>query len=255
MPRVLLAFSALYWAFVLVTMPVLFLGALLVFVLTVAFDRRLVVLHVYSCAWASLYVVSNPLWRERFLGRSRLPWRGPAVIVANHLSMLDILVLYGLFRPFKWVAKGELFKVPVVGWNMVINDYVRVWRGDRESVKKMMQHCRRHLARGSPLLLFPEGTRALDGRLQRFKDGAFRLAFEAQVPVYPVALSGTAEALPKHGLVIRGRMAARVEVLPPLDPRSFPDADALRDATRAAIIAALPEANRPTPPAPAVAGG
>jgi 1-acyl-sn-glycerol-3-phosphate acyltransferase len=254
-PEVLRLLSALYWAFVFITMPVLFLGALAVFLLTVAFDRRLVALHVYSCAWATFYVVSNPLWRERIHGRSRLPRNGPAVIVANHLSMLDILVLYGLFRPFKWVAKAELFKIPVVGWNMVINDYVRVWRGDRESVKQMMLHCRRHLARGSPILVFPEGTRSMDGRLQRFKDGAFRLAFEAKVPLYPVAISGTAEALPKHGLVMRSRMDARVEVLEPIDPRAFASAEALREAARAAIAAALPAANRPAPASPPVAAG
>ncbi len=237
--------SALYWAYVVVTMPVLFVGMLVVFVLTVPFDRRRVALHLYSCAWATFYVVSNPLWRERVHGRERLPWRGPAVIVANHLSMLDILVLYGLFRPFKWVSKAELFKVPIVGWNMVINDYVKVRRGDHDSVKRMMAHCRAHLDRGSPVLLFPEGTRAVDGRLQRFKDGAFRLAFDARVPLFPVVVSGTSEALPKHGLVMRQRMDARVEVLEPIDPRSFPSADALREAARAAIAAALPERHRP----------
>ena len=237
--------SYLYWAYVVVTMPVLFLGAALVWLVTLPFDRRRLLLHVYSCAWGSFYIVSNPLWRARVRGRGRLPWRGPAVIVANHLSMLDILVLYGLFRPFKWVAKAELFKVPVVGWNMWINDYVPIWRGDRESVRRMMAHCREHLARGTPILVFPEGTRALDGRLQRFKDGAFHLAFEARVPVVPVVVTGTFAALPKHGLVMRERMDARVEVLEPIDPRAFPDADALRDAARAAIAAALPEEHRP----------
>ncbi len=239
----LLSFA--YWAYVVVTMPVLFLGAAIVWAVTLPFDRRRVVLHVYSCAWATLYIVSNPIWRERIRGRSRLPWRGPAVIVANHLSMLDILVLYGLFRPFKWVAKAELFRVPVVGWNMWINDYVPIWRGDRESVKRMMAHCRAHLARGTPVLLFPEGTRAMDGKLQRFKDGAFRLAFDAKVPVIPVAITGTFEALPKHGLIMRGRMSARVEVLDALDPRGFESADALRDAARAAIAAALPAEHQP----------
>jgi 1-acyl-sn-glycerol-3-phosphate acyltransferase len=237
--------SAIYWTYAVLTMPVLFLGALVVFLLTAPFDRRRVALHLYSCAWASLYIVSNPVWRSRVEGRSRLPWNGPAVIVANHLSLLDILVLYGLFRPFKWVSKAELFRVPVVGWNMWLNDYVAIRRGDRESVKQMMARCRAHLARGTPILLFPEGTRSLDGRLSRFKDGAFKLAFEAKVPVYPVVMTGTFEALPKHGIVFRGSMSARVEVLEPLRPEDFPNADALRDATRAVFAAHLPPRHQP----------
>jgi 1-acyl-sn-glycerol-3-phosphate acyltransferase len=235
------AFSAVYWVFVVATMPVLFVGALVVFVVTAAFDRRRVALHLYSCAWASFYVWCNPLWRVRVEGRDALPWRGPAVIVSNHLSMLDILVLYGLFRPFKWVSKAEMFRVPVVGWNMWLNDYVAVRRGDRESVRQMMAGCRAHLARGTPMLVFPEGTRSRDGRLQAFRDGAFKLAFEAGCPVIPVALTGTGEALPKHGLVLRSRMQARIRVLPAISPAAFESADALRDATRAVIADALGE--------------
>jgi len=244
---VLRAFSAVYWVFVCVTMPIWFVGALALFLITAPLDRRRFLLHLYSCAWASFYIVSNPLWRERFHGRERLPWKGAAVLVANHLSLLDILVLYGLFRPFKWVSKAEMFRVPVVGWNMWINDYVSLQRGDRESIRRMMDHCRAHLARGTPVLLFPEGTRSRDGRLQPFKDGAFRLALDAGCPVVPIAVSGTAEALPKHGLVMRQRMRAEVRVLEPIRPEDHPSVDALREAARAAIAAALPPASRPAP--------
>ncbi len=244
---VLWLLSVLYWVYVFLTMPFWFLGAVAVFVATVAFDRRRVVLHLYSSAWASFYLVSNPLWRARVQGRSHLPWRGAAVIVANHLSLLDILVLYGLFRPFKWVSKASLFKIPLLGWNMRMNDYVPIERGERQSIKKMMAHCRRQLARGAPVLMFPEGTRAVDGRLQRFRDGAFKLAYEAKVPVIPVAITGTSQALPKHGLVMRERMQAVARVLEPLDPASFESAFALRDAARAAITSALPEEHRPLP--------
>lgn len=240
------AFSIAYWAYALVTMPVLFLGAVVVWAVTLPFDRRRVVLHLYSCLWASLYVWPNPLWRVRVLGREKLPWSGPAVLVANHLSLVDILVCYGLFRPFKWVAKAELFRVPIVGWNMWLNDYVRVLRGDRESIKQMMAHCRRHLAAGTPVLLFPEGTRSRDGQLQAFKDGAFRLASEAGCPIVPIAITGTFDALPKTGLVLRDRAAIGVRVLDPLDPAAFESVDALRDAARAAIAAELPEALRGT---------
>nr|WP_242340978.1 MULTISPECIES: lysophospholipid acyltransferase family protein [unclassified Anaeromyxobacter] len=248
MRPVLRAFSLVYWVFFAATLPVLFLGAMLVFLLTSPFDRRRVAVHLYSCAWATFYVVANPLWRVSVEGREKLPWKGAAVLAANHLSLLDILVLYGLFRPFKWVSKAEVFRVPFVGWNLWLNDYVRVKRGDRESIREMMDHCRAHLARGTPVMLFPEGTRSRDGRLGAFKDGAFRLAIEAGCPVIPIVVSGTGDALPKHGLVLRQRMRAHVRVLDPLDPAEFPTADALRDATRAAIAAALPEANRPSGP-------
>lgn len=237
--RVLRAVSFAFWAFFVLSLPFFFAGALVVFLLTVAFDRRRVLTHLYSCFWASCYVRVNPLWKCRVEGREKLPWRGAAVIVANHLSMVDILVLYGLYRPFKWVSKAELFKVPIMGWNMALNGYVRLTRGDRESIRTMMEECRRHLGRGSPLLIFPEGTRSQDGKLQAFKDGAFRLAMDAKVPLVPVAIRGTHETLPKHGLVMRERMDARVTVLDPLDPSRFESTAALRDAARAAIAEAI----------------
>jgi 1-acyl-sn-glycerol-3-phosphate acyltransferase len=236
---VLRAFSIAYWIFVALTMPVFFAGALLILLATALFDRRLVALHLYSCFWASSYVYMNPLWRCRVVGRSKLPWRGPAVIVANHLSLADILVLYGLYRPFKWVSKAELFRVPFVGWNMSINRYVSLERGDRESIRKMWKRCLELLRQGSPVLIFPEGTRSDTGELQAFKDGAFKLAREAGCPLIPVAITGTAETLPKRGLVLRNRMRARVEVLEPLDPTAFPTSAALRERARSAIAAAI----------------
>jgi 1-acyl-sn-glycerol-3-phosphate acyltransferase len=245
MRAVLRAFSVVYWAFVSVTMPVWFVGAVAVFLATAWWDRRRVVLHMYSCAWATFYVAMNPLWRVRVEGRGRLPWRGPAVLVANHLSILDILVVYELFRPFKWVAKAELFRVPIVGWNMALNDYVRIARGERESVRTMMEHCRRHLALGTPVLLFPEGTRSRDGRLQQFKDGAFRLAIEAGCPVIPIVIAGTGEALPKHGLALRSRMQATVRVLEPIPVGPDATVEDLKANARRALVAALPSENQP----------
>ncbi len=248
-------FSVAYWAFFVLTLPFLFAIALVVWLVTLPLDRRRLALHLWSCVWGTFYIVANPLWQVRVTGRERVPWQGAAVLVANHLSILDILVLYALFRPFKWVAKAELFRIPFVGWNMWINDYVPLWRGDRDSIRHMMDHCRAHLARGTPLLLFPEGTRSRDGRLQAFKDGAFRLAAEANVPIIPVAITGTSDALPKHGLVLRQRMDARVTVLDAIDPSAHPSVGALRDAAHAAIAATLPAANRPVARPAAAARG
>jgi 1-acyl-sn-glycerol-3-phosphate acyltransferase len=232
-------FSVAYWAFIGITCVVFFAGAVVVWLVTVPFDRRRVVLHLYSSAWASFYVYVNPLWRLRISGRDRLPWQGGAVLVANHASLVDILVLFALFRPFKWVSKQEIFKVPLIGWNMRLNDYVPLVRGSGASVRRMMDHCDRLLAAGSPVMIFPEGRRTLDGSLQPFKNGAFELAVRHQVPLIPVAVHGTRAALPRHGLVLRDHINARVQVLTPLNPADFPDVPTLRDAARKSIADAL----------------
>jgi 1-acyl-sn-glycerol-3-phosphate acyltransferase len=233
------ALSLAYWTLIGVTCPVFFAGALVVFALTAPFDRRRVALHLYSSAWASFYVRVNPLWTLRVTGRERLPRRGAAVLVANHASLIDILVLFDLFRPYKWVSKASNFRLPFVGWNMRLNDYVPLRRGDRDSVLEMLAHCGRHLESGSPILMFPEGTRSADGALKTFKDGAFELAVTHGVPVIPIAVHGTAAALPKHGLVLEQHVDARIEVLEPIAPGT--DAAALRDTARERIARALAE--------------
>lgn len=232
-------YSFAYWALICVTCPVFFVGAVLIWLATLPFDRRKVVLHQYSCAWAVFYIAINPMWKLHVTGKEHLGWRGPAVIVANHASLIDILVLFGLFRPFKWVSKVENFKIPFVGWNMRLNGYVPLVRGDRESVVKMLAACAKLLKKGSPVLFFPEGTRSKDGNLRPFKDGAFELSVEHRVPLIPVAVHGTGSALPKHGMVLKEHVDAWVQILDPLDPADFASVAELRDAARGQIQAAL----------------
>ena len=228
-------FSVAYWAFICITLPIFYLGALSVAAVTAPWDRRRVVLHLYSCFWAGVYIWANPLWKLRVEGREKLPWRGAAVLAANHSSLIDIIVLFQLWRPYKWVSKIENFRLPFIGWNMTLNQYVPLVRGKRESVEGMMSACRDLLRHGTPVLMFPEGTRSPTGELQAFKNGTFQLAFDAGCPLFPIAVTGTAEALPKHGLILKKRMDALVVVLDPLDPHDFDDFEALRDAARAAI--------------------
>ena len=242
--------SAGFWALVVVTCPVFFVGALVVWALTAPWDRRKVLLHLYSSAWATFYVWVSPFWKLRVSGREHLPWRGGAVLVANHASLIDILALFGLFRPYKWVSKAENFKLPIVGWNMHMNGYVPLVRGDRASVVAMLARCSELLRGGSPVLFFPEGTRTKDGRLRPFKDGAFELAVEHGVPLIPIAVHGTGKALPKHGMVLEDHVDAHVEVLAPIDPAGY-DVAGPRDEARRRIAAALGEAWAAPPGRPA----
>ncbi len=230
-------FSWVFWSFLALSCMPLFVGALLVFILTLPFDRNRAILHLYSCAWAQLYIWVNPFWRLRIEGREKLPWHGGAVLVSNHESLVDILVLFGLFRPFKWVSKKSVFKLPFIGWNMQLNRYIAVVRGNRESVVAMLKEAESWLVRGVPVLLFPEGTRSPDGNVKAFKDGAFTLALAQGCPLFPIALSGTSQTLPKHGLVLRQNAVCRVKVLDAVDPRAFAgDAAAMREHVRALIV-------------------
>ena len=130
--------SVLFWAFLVTSSALLFPVAFAIWALSAPFDRRKRLLHQFTCFWASLYSWLNPAWRVHVEGREKIR-RGVAyVMVANHQSLLDILVLFRLFVHFKWVSKIENFRVPFIGWNMSLNRYIKLRRGDKSSVVAMM---------------------------------------------------------------------------------------------------------------------
>jgi 1-acyl-sn-glycerol-3-phosphate acyltransferase len=219
--RVRILGSLLFWAFLTLSSIALFPVAVLIFAVTAPFDRRLRALHLFTCFWASLYTWLNPAWPVRIEGREKIARDEAYVMVANHLSLLDILVLFRLFTHYKWVSKVENFRVPFIGWNMSMNRYVRLRRGDRASVVTMLKACRETLAQGSSIMMFPEGTRSPDGRMRSFKTGAFELALECKRPILPMVIRGSADALPKRGFVLQGRHQIRVTVLDPIPYESF----------------------------------
>ena len=228
-------YSTAFWAFLAITSIALFPVALVLWAVTLPFDRRKRLLHQFTNFWASLYTWVNPLWPVTVTGREKIRRGETYVIVSNHLSLLDILVLHRLFRHFKWVSKIENFRIPFIGWNMRLNRYIQLRRGERESVLQMMADCERTLRAGSSILMFPEGTRSRTGELQSFKTGAFELALRTRSPILPVVIEGTSNALPKRGFVLRGHHPIRVGVLDPIPAESFAHMSAkeLAEQTRA----------------------
>ena len=221
MTAVLALLSLLFWSFLTLSSLALFPVAVLIWALTRPFDPKLRLLHQFTCFWGSLYTWLNPAWPVTIEGREKIDPREAYVMVANHLSMLDILVLFRLFSHYKWVSKIENFRVPCIGWNMSLNRYVKLRRGDRSSVMQMVRECIAHLERGSSIMMFPEGTRSPTGRLRSFKTGAFEIALAARRPVLPIVIQGTHHALPKRGVVLRGRHPIRVSVLDPVPYQRF----------------------------------
>jgi 1-acyl-sn-glycerol-3-phosphate acyltransferase len=233
--------SLLFWVFMVVSSILLFPISLLLWLVTVAFDDRRWVLHRFTSFWASLYTWVNPAWRVRIIGRERLYETGPAVIVANHLSLLDILVLFRLQSHFRWVSKQENFRVPCVGWNMTLCDYIPLRRGDAKSIRAMMRHCDRAIQGGSSILMFPEGTRSSTGRMRSWKTGAFQIAERNRVPIQPIIVRGTAEALPKRGFILQGQHAISIEILDPIPADEVADRspEEMTEHVRTTVVEAL----------------
>jgi 1-acyl-sn-glycerol-3-phosphate acyltransferase len=227
------------WIVILVTCPILFVGALVVWAATVLFDRRLRALHLYACAWASLYTYVFPYWTVRVRGRQRIRRGAAYVLVANHQSLLDILVLFRLYKHFKWVSKASIFRIPFIGWNMSLNRYIAIRRGDRADARRMMAACAAALDGGSSIMIFPEGTRSVDGELKDFRHGAFTLALHHRVPIVPIVIDGTLDALPKHGLTLHNAADIVIQVLDPIDPTACADVEVLREHVREVMKEAL----------------
>lgn len=223
-----LAVTAYFWSLMLLTSLLLFPVAVTLRVCTAPFDRRLVLLHRFTSFWGSLYTWGNPLWDVTLNGTDHLRTGGPLVMVANHQSFADILLLFRLRAHYKWVSKVENFRVPLIGWNMTLNRYIRIERGSVRGNLKMMRDCEAALRNGNSIMIFPEGTRSEDGRMRPFKEGAFELALQTNSPILPIVITGTAAALPKRGILLRGRHNMGLHVLPPIHPASYKGKTALQ---------------------------
>jgi 1-acyl-sn-glycerol-3-phosphate acyltransferase len=189
--------------------------------LTCAFDPLRRAVHSFSCYWGYSYFQINPFWRLHYEGVENIKRDRHYVLIANHQSLADILVCYGLHRQYKWISKESIVKVPFIGWNMLLNQYIFLKRGDMKSIKEMMQDCKYWLNKGSSVMIFPEGTRSEDGKLQSFRDGAFRLSLDCNVELIPIVIDGTWDLLPKGGKALCFKKDVKIKVLPPISPADY----------------------------------
>lgn len=217
--------SAYVWIFAIITIIIIFPIYLTIWLLTVFFDKKLITVHYMTSLWASLYTWINPWWKISIENREKLIKDKTYIIISNHQSMLDILVLFRLFTQFRWISKTEIFKVPVVGWIMSLNKYIKVRRGDKKSVLNMIEISKKVIASGISILIFPEGTRSRDGNLQQFKEGAFILAADTRTGILPVVINAVSGTLARKGIFIMKNVSIKVRILDEIPYTSFKDSD------------------------------
>ena len=161
---------------------------------------------------------------------------GPAIYASNHESALDVWVLFcAIRRNLRFVAKQELFRIPIFGWYLALARFVAVDRRHHARAVAALKKAGEVVRGGVSLIVFPEGTRSADGRVHAFKKGPFVLAVEAGVPVVPVAIVGTSAVTPKRRIEVHPG-PVRVAVGAPVDPRAFPDKTGLLCEVRRRII-------------------
>lgn len=219
------------------TLIIILFFAMLFFSLALPFDRKRKVAHSQCFWWADAITALNPYWDIRVAGLENVDKRRTYVIVANHQSLADIVIIYKTRMQFKWVAKEDLFKLPFLGWCMSLGKHIKLSRGKFSSIKTVYRQAAFWLRDGVSVLFFPEGTRSRTDEIGDFQNGAFKLAIKEKVPVLPVAITGTGDAIPKGSWIFRTKVPGRLRVLPAIDTSNFKPADfgALRDLVRSQL--------------------
>ena len=184
------------------------------------FSRTGNLVHIIARIWgySILLAARTPVTVE---GHDHIDPARSYIFMSNHQSNFDIPVLLAHLRcQFRWLAKAELFKIPIFGRGMRGAGYIPIDRSDRRAAIRSLQTAAETIRQGTSVMIFPEGTRSLDGNLRDFKKGGFVLAVDAGVPIVPVIIRGTFAIMPKSGLRIRrGRVC--VKVLEPIETAGY----------------------------------
>jgi len=186
-------------------------------------------------AWARS-ILSAAAVRHRGIGLENVP-RAPAVFVANHQSNFDVPLISAYLEHLRFVAKAELFRIPLFGRVLKAVGMVRVDRKGTSSDRQALGCAADQVRGGVSLMFFPEGTRRLDGVLRPFKKGAAVMAVQAQVPIVPMAVAGANDIMPKHSRHIRAGRSAVLVVGEPISSEglTLDDRDVLTERVRAEV--------------------
>ena len=183
----------------------------------------------------------NPNWRISISGHEQVDDRAPYVMVCNHLSQADIPLISNLPWEMKWVAKKELFDLPVVGWMMKLAGDISVDRRAPDRKQQTFEQAQYYLDNGCSVMFFPEGTRSRNGKLNAFTRGAFELAIREQKPILPMVIDGTQNTLPKKSWKFGVARQIKLKVLQPVDTSELDISDTrkLSEQVRNTILAQL----------------
>jgi 1-acyl-sn-glycerol-3-phosphate acyltransferase len=246
--RFRMLYSILAWITMAITSIIITPFFLLVWVTTFRWDRRGIAAHFMGTFWAWHYQSLVPFWKLTLEGREKVPRKRPVVLVSNHRSLVDILALYKLRRPFVWTSKAENFRLPFVGMVLRLTNAIPIRRESLRSGSLFIAKAESAIKNGSSVLLFPEGTRAKTKTMRPFKEGAFLLASRTGSGIIPMVISGSENTFPGGKPLPMGRARVRIRVLEEIPPEKVKELEikALIELVRQRMEDALKQLDRDT---------
>jgi 1-acyl-sn-glycerol-3-phosphate acyltransferase len=176
------------------------------------FTRTGNVVHIIARIWGRAILFVSRI-RVNVKGLENIDPSQSYIYMANHQSNFDIPVLLAhLPVQFRWLAKAELFKIPIFGRAMRGAGYVEIDRFNQQSAFESLDKAAGKLKNGVSIMMFPEGTRSRDGKIRPFKKGGFVMAIDAGEPIVPVIIKGTWPIMAKSSLRINaGEVTLQIE--------------------------------------------
>lgn len=193
--------------------------------------------------WARAFCLLSFV-RVKVVGRDRISQGQSYVFVANHQGAYDIFAIYGyLGHNFRWMMKKALEKIPLVGFSCRVSGHIYVDNSSPSAVRETMETAEKRLSGGMSVVVFPEGSRTPDGRLHRFKRGAYMLATEFNLPVVPLTIDGAYKVMPRSARLPRPGTIILTIHEPIIAPADGHKLEYLMEESRRAIASSLPEEN------------
>ena len=208
----------------LLTISLFFVESILTIILF-PFDKKRKINHRQCFWWSSAVIGFNPYWNLQVTGLKNIEANKTYIVVANHQSLADIVVMYKTRMQFKWVAKESLFKVPFIGWCLFLTKHIKLSRGSFGSIKKVYREAAYWLKNDMSVVFFSEGTRSKTGKIGKFQNGAFKLAIQEKKPILPIVINGTREAIPRGSWLFKTKVSGKLTVLPPIETKNFQPGD------------------------------
>jgi len=191
--------SVLVWTSIVVT--TVGLGTLAF--ITFPFDRNGNIVHHYARWWARIQLLVSGV-RVKVKGLEHLDKESPHIYMSNHQGSYDIFALLSCLPvQFRWIAKKELFAIPIFGWAMRAANYISIDRSGKRKALESIERAANKIRGGVSVVVFPEGTRSRNGSLQPFKRGGFTLAIKSGVPIIPITINGSWDVMPRDSMRVQ----------------------------------------------------